>query len=69
MQLLKIDAKDLDKLMKEIKASRRVSYINISSDGPTLKFSFENDIGRLVTVTLFDESRSCAPTLAESRSL
>jgi hypothetical protein len=69
MQLLKIQAADLEKLVKEVRASRMVTYINVALDGPALKFSFENDSGRLVTVTLFDEDLKTPPTLTESRSI
>lgn len=69
MLVAKVQVQDLEKLLKEVRKSNRVAYVNIFTDGPSIKFQFENDQGRLTTVTIFDESKQTAPTASETRSL
>lgn len=69
MNIAKIDVKDMEKLYVQLKQSRRVTYIQVSIDGPKLLFSFEDDNGKLLTVTLFDENLKVSPTVTRTEVL
>lgn len=69
MLIAKILASDLEKLMKVMRASRTAQYVQVSIDGPKLLFSFPDDAGKLLTVTLFDESIQVNPTMTRTESL
>lgn len=69
MQIGKFTIDDMKKMMKAVSLSRRAYNILISVDGPSLKFSFEDDDGKLTTVTLFDEDIKSTPTITKTERL
>ena len=45
MMIAKIRVEDLNKLMKVVKMSSIAAYIQVSSDGPKISFSFPDESG------------------------
>lgn len=60
---------DLDKLMKVLKACRGVAYVSVYMDGPKVLFSFPDDSGKTLTVTLFDDNMSVSPTVTRTETI
>lgn len=67
--IAKVTTQDLEKLMKSVRSSRSATYVTVSIDGPKLLFSFQDDAGKLLTVTLFDENLKVSPTVTRTESL
>lgn len=59
----------MNKLMKALASSRRAHTVMVSSDGPALKFSFEDDDGKLTTVTLYDTDTNTTPVITKTERL
>ena len=60
---------DFIKLMERIRSSRRATTLMVQLDGPTLKVSFEDDLGKNITVNIYDESVRTNPTVTRTESL
>lgn len=67
--IAKLRADDIEKLMKVLRACRLATYVQISIDGPKVNFSFPDDAGKLLTVTLFDDTMSVRPTVTRTESI
>jgi len=66
---VKIDKKDLDKVIDLLKKESHVVSLGFTIDGPRLKVSFTDSYGQLVVVTLFDQSTQTMPTITRTDRL
>jgi hypothetical protein len=67
--IVKVTSEDLTKLVKTVMSSRYATYVNVDLDGQRIRFTFEDDNGKLVTVTLFDTGTKVSPTVTRTESL
>lgn len=67
--IAKLRADDLEKMIKVLRQNRMASYVHLAVDGPAVKFSFPDDSGKLLTVTIFDDTLSVSPTVTRTETI